>query len=225
MPKLRLLFLLLVYTLRFDVACAQDAVRPVTGEAKAAFLQTWNERLQAMHSLHMVFTQEKHLRLVRRPLISQGELWLKGEVLRYVLKNTAGETELELRLDPQSVKTYYPQLRTLEVIELRAAQALSLPMPFLSRGPAALQQEYDTELFMASERYTLRLVPRNANSPVAEMRLILQNFQPQEFAQAEKNGNRLIMRIAAFTLNTEISEAQLALHVPEGTKVTHPLQQ
>jgi hypothetical protein len=56
------------------------------------------------------------------------------------------------------------------------------------------------------------------------MRLTLQDFQPQEFVQAEKHGNHLIMRIAAFTLNPEISEAQLALHIPAGTKVTHPLQ-
>jgi hypothetical protein len=32
------------------------------------------------------------------------------------------------------------------------------------------------------------------------------------------------MHITTFTMNPEISEAQLELNVPAGTKVTHPLQ-
>jgi hypothetical protein len=74
-----------------STAYAEDHGNPVTGEAKTAFLTTWGERLRGMRSLHMVFTQEKHLRLLRQALVAQGELWLKGETLLYVLTNTAGK--------------------------------------------------------------------------------------------------------------------------------------
>ena len=74
-----------------STACAEDLGNPVTGEAKTAFLTTWGERLRGMRSLHMVFTQEKHLRLLRQALVAQGELWLQGETLLYVLTNTAGK--------------------------------------------------------------------------------------------------------------------------------------
>jgi outer membrane lipoprotein-sorting protein len=216
---------LLICTLLVGTASGQEAPLPVTGEAKAAFLQTWGERLRSMRSLHMVFTQEKHLRLLRRPLVAQGELWLKDTTLRYVLKNTAGETELELRLDQQTVKTHYPLLHTLEVIDLRTTPQTALPaMPFLGGDPAALAKEYETEVFMASERYTLRLVPKAPDSPLTEILLTLKDFQPQEFVQVEKNGNRLSMHITAFTPNPEISEAQLELRIPEGTKVIYPLR-
>jgi outer membrane lipoprotein-sorting protein len=221
---LQAIFFLWLCLLLPVLARGQDALRPVTGDEKTAFLQTWGARMQAMQSLHMRFTQEKQLRLLRRPLTSQGELWLKGETLRYVLQNTLGETEFDLRLDPHTVKAYYPLLQTLEVIDLRTASAPQHPMPFLSRDMAALEKEYNAELFAAAEQYVLRLVPRDPNSPLAELRLTLQDFQPQEYVQVEKNGNRLAMQISTFTINPEIGDAQLELHVPEGTKVTYPFR-
>lgn len=205
------------------MACASEAARSLIGEAKATFLQTWSERLQAMHSLHMVFTQEKTLRLLRRPLRAQGELWLRGETLRYVLKNAAGETELNIRLDPQTVQTYYPLLQTLEVIDLHTSQAPPLSVPFLVRDPAMLDKAYETALFATSDVHTLRLVPREPQAPVTEMRLSLKDFQPQQFVQLEKNGTRLTLQIVTFTVNPDISDAQLELHVPAGTQVTRPL--
>ena len=220
-PRFTLLVLCLFLPM---LVWGQEADQPLTGEAKAAFLQAWSERLQAMQSLHMVFTQEKHLRLLRQPLVAQGELWLKGDTLLYVLKNTAGDTELAVRLDPQTVRMHYPLLHTLEVIELRNAQTPALPLPFLNRDPTALTQAYDVNLFVAAERYTLVMVPRDAKAPLAEIRLILQDFQPQMFTQVEKNGTRLTMHIAAFTVNPDIRAAQLELQVPAGTQVTYPLR-
>ena len=112
-----------------STACAEDLGNPVTGEAKTAFLTTWSERLRSMRSLHMIFTQEKHLRLLRQALVAQGELWLKGETLLYVLTNTAGDKELTVRLDKQTVRTHYPLLHTLEVIDLRPRVPYRSPSP------------------------------------------------------------------------------------------------
>jgi outer membrane lipoprotein-sorting protein len=70
----------------------------------------------------------------------------------------------------------------------------------------------------------LRLVPKDAKVPLQEMRIVLRDFQPQELVQIEKSGTRILMHITTFTINPEISEAQLDLHVPAGTKVTHPLK-
>jgi outer membrane lipoprotein-sorting protein len=217
-------FVLVLCLLLPLLARGQEALRPVTGDEKAAFLRTWGARMQAMQSLHMRFTQEKQLRLLRRPLSSQGELWLKGDTLHYLLRNMDGGLELDLRLDPHTVKAYYPLLQTLEVIDLRTTSAPQHPMPFLGRDMASLEKEYDAELFAAAERYSLRLVPRDPGALLAELRLTLQDFQPQEYMQVEKNGNRLAMQIAEFTVNAEVSEAQLELHVPQGTRVTYPLR-
>jgi len=204
---------------------ADDLGSPVTGEAKTAFLTTWSERLRSMRSLHMVFRQEKHLRVLRQALVAQGELWLKGETLLYVLTNTAGATELMVRLDKQTVQTYYPLLNTLEVIDVQTTGTSPPLLPFWHPEPDALTRDYEIDLFLDSAGlYTLRLVPRDARVPVQEMRLALRDFQPQEFVQVEKNGTRVHMHILTFTVNPEVSEAQLALHVPAGTKVVHPLK-
>jgi len=207
-----------------SLAGAEDLGNPVTGEAKTAFLAAWGERLRSMRSLHVIFTQEKHLRMLRQALVAQGELWLKGETLLYVLSNTTGEKELTVRLNKQTIKTYYPRLNTLEVIDLRATGALPQSFPFWQTDPEALARDYETELFQTAALHTLRLVPKDTKAPLQEMQLVLRDFQPQEFVQVEKNGTHIRIHITTFTINPEISEAQLELHVPAGTKVTYPLQ-
>ena len=206
-----------------STACAEDLGNPVTGEAKTAFLTTWGERLRSMRSLHMVFTQEKHLRLLRQALVAQGELWLKGETLLYVLTNTAGEKELTVRLDKQTIRTHYPLLNTLEVLDLQTTGAIPQSFPFWQTDPEALARDYEADLLQTAGLHTLRLVPKDAKVSLQEMRLVLRDFQPQELVQVEKNGTRILMHITTFTINPEISEAQLDLHVPAGTRVTHPL--
>jgi outer membrane lipoprotein-sorting protein len=220
--RLGILLGLLVFLV--SSTCAEDLGNPITGEAKTVFLTTWGERLRDMRSLHMVFTQEKHLRLLRQALVAQGELWLKGERLLYVLTNTAGEKELTVRLDKQTVQTYYPLLNTLEVIDLQTTSILPPSLSFWQADPAVLARDYEVDLFQAVEFYTLRLVPKDAKAPLQETRIVLRDFQPQELLQIEKSGTRILMHITTFTINPEISEAQLDLHVPAGTKVTHPLQ-
>jgi outer membrane lipoprotein-sorting protein len=216
--------LLVLAVFLISTACAEDLGNPVTGEAKTAFLTTWGERLRGMHSLHMVFTQEKRLRLLRQALVAQGELWLKGETLLYVLTNTAGEKELIVRLDKQTIKTYYPLLNTLEVIDLQATGTLPQSLSFWQADPEALARDYTIDLFQTAGLHTLRLVPKDAKVARQEIRLVLRDFQPQEFVQVEPSGTRIRMHITTFTMNPEISAAQLDLHVPAGTKVTHPLQ-
>jgi outer membrane lipoprotein-sorting protein len=221
---MRLSILLVLAVFLVSTACAEDLGNPITGEAKAAFLMTWGERLRRMRSLYMVFTQEKHLPMLRQPLVAQGELWLKGETLLYVLTNTAGDKELTVRLDKQTVQTYYPLLHTLEVITLQTTGTLPQSLAFWQADPEALARDYDIDLFQAAALHTLRLVPKDAKAPLQEMRLVLRDFQPQELVQVEKNGTHILMHITTFTMNPEISETQLDLHVPAGTKVTRPLQ-
>lgn len=208
-----------------STVCAEELGSPVTGEAKTAFLTTWSERLRGMQSLHMVFRQEKHLRVLRQPLLAHGELWLKGETLLYVLTNTAGATELMVRLDKQTVQTYYPLLQTLEVIDLPTTGGFPQVLAFWQAEPDVLTRDYEVELFLdPAGLHTLRLVPRDVKASVQELRLVLRDFQPQAFVQVEKNGTRVHMHMLTFTINTDVSEAQLQLHVPAGTNIVQPLK-
>jgi outer membrane lipoprotein-sorting protein len=215
--------LMLVLCLGGPVA-ADEWGSPVTGAAKADFLATWGTRLQSMRTLHMAFQQAKHLRMLRQPLQAQGELWLKDGTLLYVLTNTAGDKELVVRLDKQTVRAYYPLLHTLEVIDLQTTGVSPLALPVWQTDPAAMVRDYEVDLFERSGRYMLRLVPKEGKVPLQELRLVIQDFQPQELIQIDKNGTRLHMQITSFTLNPTLSEAQVELHVPAGTTVTQPLR-
>jgi outer membrane lipoprotein-sorting protein len=216
--------LLLLCLLWPNPSAGQTTGRPVEGEAKTAFLKSWSEHLHNMRTLHMVFTQAKHLRLLRQPLITQGELWLKGQILYYVSKNVAGTTELQLRVDERTVKTYYPLLKTLEVIELHTTQPPPLAMPFLRRDAETMQETYMIDIVATGTRYTLHLTPRNPASPIRDIHLTLQNFQPLQFSQTEKNGNRLEMQISTFTTDFDPDDSQLELHIPTDTTIIYPLK-
>jgi len=218
-------WLVLVFTwlISLGMVAAEDLGRPVTDDAKTAFLTTWGTRWRGMRTLYMAFHQEKHLRMLRQPLRAQGELWLRGETLLYVLTNTKGERELAVRLDPQQLRAYYPLLHTVEEIDIQSTGALPQSLRVWQDGPEALTREYTVDLFEAAGLHTLRLVPREAHLPLQEMRLILQDFQPQEVVQIDKNGTRLRLAITAFTINPDLRETQLELHIPPGTRVTRPL--
>jgi outer membrane lipoprotein-sorting protein len=179
-----------------------------------------------MDTLHMIFTQEKHLRVLQRPIVSHGELWLKGQTLLYHLKNTAGAIELVVRIDDTAMQTYYPMLQSLEVIERQTVPLSLAPMPFISGDLVALTQAYDSELFESAGHYTLKLTPKpsDPNASFAAIWLRLEAFHIRELTQVEKNGDRVVMKISAFNPNIAISDAQLALHLPAGTKVVYPLQ-
>ncbi len=75
---MRLGILLVLVVFLVSTACADDLGNPVTGETKTAFLTTWGERLRRMRSLHMVFTQEKHLRSCARLWWRKENSGLKG---------------------------------------------------------------------------------------------------------------------------------------------------
>lgn len=216
--------LLLFFAFLPNPATGRATGRPVAGEAKTAFLKAWGERLHNLHTLHMVFTQEKHLHLLRRPLTTQGELWLRGKILYYVLKNTAGATEMQLRIDERTVKTYYPSLKTLEVIELNTEQPPPLSLPFLAQDTDALEKTYKIDIVATDTQYTVQLTPHNPASPMRDIHLTLQDFQPVHFSQTEKNGNRLEMHITTFATDINLDENQLELHIPTGTTITYPLK-
>lgn len=209
----------------WSVLTAQEEPEQVlSGEARAAFLATWNTRLQAMQTLHMAFTQEKHLSVLRRPLIAQGELWLRDNILRYVVTNPAGNKELDLRMDQTSIRTYYPLLQTLEVIDFRTTGAPPIAMPFMHGDAAALERDYDTSVLRQGEQYTVHLIPHNQQAPWRELRMTLQDFLPRKLVQIDRSGTRVVMYITAFDINADISEAQLTLTVPAETKITYPFR-
>jgi outer membrane lipoprotein-sorting protein len=200
--------------------------REVTGPEKEKFLQTWRQHLQTMDSLHMVFTQKKYLRVLQRPIVSQGELWLKGETLRYQLSNTAGAVELVMRVDDKAIQMYYPLLQSLEVVERQSLPLSSMPMPFMSRDLMALTQAYNSDLFETAGRYTLKLTPKSSDdqAPFKAIWLQIEALHIREMTQAEKTGDRVVMTLSTFEPNAMISESQLALRVPPDTKVVHPLR-
>jgi outer membrane lipoprotein-sorting protein len=221
--------LMLCIAIAWGVSAAPDDNRPgreITGPEKEKFLQTWRQHLQNMDSLHMVFTQEKHLRVLQRPIVSQGELWLQGETLLYQLSNTAGAVELVMRLDDKAVQMYYPLLQRLEVLERQTVPLSSTPVPFMGRDMMALTQAYDSALFESAGRYTLTLTPKASDSQAlfSAIRLQIEAFHIRRMTQVEKNGDRVVMTISAFEPNAVISEAQLALQVPPETQVVNPLR-
>ena len=103
-----------------------------------------------------------------------------------MLTRSAGEKELTVRLDKQTVQTYYPRLNTLEVIDLQTTSTLPQSLSFWQADPEALARDYEVDLFQAAGLHTLRLVPKDAKAPLQETRIVLRDFHPKNSCRSRK---------------------------------------
>lgn len=183
------------------------------------FLKSWAAKMRDVRSLRVEFTQTKELKILRRPLVSHGRALLKGKKLLMTIDSASGEreTELQVDVDKGEARMYYPRLARVEVIEIGKSGSPpgSTPFPIFGGDVEALPETNATRL----EGTTLVLVPRDAESQVAEMRMEFKDGQIVGVAQKNKKGDALSIKIERFDKNADVSDKDVELAIPDGTKV------
>src|SRR4051794_26174391 len=107
------------------LAKAQATSAPTTAPATAstelsdAFerqLASIDQRASKIQDLVADFVQEKHSPLLRKPLISRGSVKSKGATS---LWETTEPEPTQMATDPQTLRLYYPQQKTIEEYPMR----------------------------------------------------------------------------------------------------------
>lgn len=213
------------------------ASQPATDASKPTFeqrLTTVDEKMVQVKDLRAQFEQRKKTALLKKPLVSSGSLVCKGES---VLWKTTSPRASSMLVEPTKVTVYYPQDKLAEEYDVgaRFRDAAGGPLPRLSKLKerfeiAELTPDELKALGMNADdmkdRVGVKLTPKGEDlrKYVASVRVILDTTVPcaDRVIIADPDGDETEIRFSAVRINTEVSDADLALKLPEGTRVSRP---
>lgn len=217
-----------------DGATGSDAARVDAEKGGRQYLKELAARSKGIRSLHVRFRQEKHLRILRRPRISEGEIWYsQGRLSMKVWRR--GTVESHLLMRDGELRILYPELKRLETLKLGSgggATRVGLAIPFLTGDWESAERDYEVILGSdtngsdtnaggkrSGRRVVLELKPRDPSSPVKRLRMVMVDDQMREYTQEEKKGNKVRMEILSWEENQEIPPERFRMEVPAGTKI------
>lgn len=213
--------------------CASLAAGPATPTTEPSLwtkLTEIDQRAGQIKSLSAHFDQQKFTALLRKPLESSGRIRIKGPVIRW---DTAQPEPSVLLIDQGEARIYYPNQKTLEIYPLdkRLADLAASPLPRLD----VLKERFSIEQIpvadldksaSAKDFIALRLTPKDSSiaEHVRQVRVLL-DVSKAYIMKAEVtdgDGDRTVLSFKDVQLNADLGD--LALVVPPGTAVTHPLE-
>ncbi len=187
-------------------------------------LQQLDRQAQTIKDLTADFREEKFTTLLRKPLVSSGRVFVKGKQTRW---HTTAPRESTLFTNEARVAIYFPSRATMEVypIDQRLRALIVSPVPRI----ATLQRHFDID--MAPEQPThhlnLRLTPKDDSLKdfVVEIRVSvdLPLGLATRIEMWDPEGDRTVITFDRVHTNVNLSDDDVAYHVPVGTKIVHPL--
>ncbi len=215
-------------------AIAQQDPPPATAPASdprlLEELQQLQHKLEQVRDLTTKFTQEKHTPLLRKPLVSTGEIRILGKLMRWDTHKPAPSVML---ISEEGIRLYYPKQKLLEIYRLdqQLARLAASPVPRID----VMQEHFAFSRIPASEqgeavdgRYLpVRLTPRQQTlaQHIDEVRLLIdrETAYLRQMEMVDTDGDRTIIRFEDVKLNTGLTQQELTLEPPPGTRISHPL--
>jgi len=206
-------------------APTQPAEAPPSPEV-LAFLAEWSEAMRDVKTLRVSFKQTKRLRILRKPLVREGETLLKGRTVLMTTRDKRGKVETELLVTPTEARLHHPRLKRLEVFPITPGAAPPTPFPLFGSDLADLPTRYRLSLEehpaqgeQTKDERTLILVPRDPKSPLAETRMRFRGTRILQVAQRSRRGDSVKIEVTRFERNVAI-ERKLELEIAPGTKIS-----
>lgn len=185
-----------------------------------AFLEEWSQAMKDVRTLRVRFKQIKELRILKKPLMRQGETLLSGRDVLMVVQGRDGEPETELLVSPGEARLHYPRLKRVEVFPLAEGAAPPTPFPLFGTDLERLPERYRIGLERdETQRRVLVLRPRDPKSPITETRMTF-SAKPLVIAlveQRNRRGDKVKIVVSSFEKNVEIKR-KLELKPGPGTK-------
>lgn len=196
-----------------------------------AMLQEIDAKSAAVTDLTATFEQKKKTALLRKPLVSSGTVKMKGSLVRW---DTRKPHPTVMLIDDTQIRMYYPQQRTLEVFEVDESmrRITSSPLPRL----AAIREQFHIEqaevkelgVDREPERFVgVLLSPREESlrTHVERVRVLIERATgcAARVEITDSDGDTTTIDFTDLRTNVGLAESDLALNVPEGTKIVRPL--
>jgi len=219
-------------------ALAEEAPKPAAPPADRAgeidaFLEAWGKRSREIRSLSLRFRQEKKLRILRRPRVSEGDLVYADGKLSVIIRGKDGAVESEILMKDGELKIHYPRLKRVELVALAGGSgppsggSTGFTMPFFAEDPRNLKRDFEISLVASddkakdaspgNEERTLELVPKDPKSPLKKVRMTFRGLDFKEYVQVDASGDESRMTITASEMNPRVPEGRFELALAEGT--------
>ncbi len=211
------------------------ATQPASAPSDAALdvrLEEIDARGARIKDFAATFRQEKVTSLLKEPLISTGTVRVTGATVRW---DTQHPEPAVLYSDGREVKMYYPRQAALEVypIDQRIGDLASSPLPRLE----ALRRHFKIREIPLKDfsdgnddtrQIALRLEPSEESLKehvdCVNVLLDVRGAYILKLETIDADGDRTVVRFQDVKLNAGMKEAELALFLPPGIKVTRPLE-
>jgi outer membrane lipoprotein-sorting protein len=191
-----------------------------------------NAKSQAIQDLSAKFEQKKFTPLVKKPLVSTGEVHVKGPVMRW---DTTAPAPTVMRVDEKEVRLYYPQQKVVEVykVDQQLSSMAASPLPRLD----VLTQHFTFEKLDDKAMHldgdpantlALKLTPTESTMKehVDEVRVLLDSEHGYilRFEMIDSDGDRTVISFTGIQTNTNLPPSAVELTVPPDVKVSRPLE-
>ena len=227
-------------------AAAGSAPAPATSGTPAdpaleARLDDIDRRAGQIQDLTARFDQQKFTALLKKPLMSSGRVRMKGAVVRW---DTETPEPAVLHSDGREIRMFYPRQRVVEVypIDQRTTDLAASPLPRL----AALRQHFRIERGdlkdaagtgtgtgtsagpASAELVPIRLTPTDEflKDHVEQVLVVLdaRTACVVSVRVDDADGDHTVIRFSDLKPDGGLKDADVALAVPSGTKVSRPLE-
>jgi outer membrane lipoprotein-sorting protein len=196
---------------------------PTTNPALWNRLVEIDSRAQQITDLMADFDQQKFTTLLKKPLISRGQVRVAGATMRW---DTAKPEPSVMLIDEKEVKLYYPNQKTLEVYALgqQFGSLAASPLPKLSVLREHFAFESDDP---AAEQISVRLTPTDKalQEHVERVTVLLEAARGLVLRGEieDADGDKTVMTFTNIRTNSGVKESDLRLEVPPDVKITRPL--
>jgi outer membrane lipoprotein-sorting protein len=228
-----MLFAISIHLAYSTCLVAQPASAPV-GVDPALWQQMVeiNAKGAKVHDLTARFEQKKFTPLLKKPLISTGEVHVKGPVMRWDTKEPA---QTVMRIDDKEVRLYYPQQKVVEIykVDQQLSSLAASPLPRLD----VLKEHFafeklDEKLIRAegdpANTLALKLAPIDAalKEHVDEVRVLLdaEHGYILRFEMIDSDGDHTVISFTGIQTNTKLPDSAVDLTVASDVKVSRPLE-
>lgn len=205
-------------------ATSQPASQPAISQAVAEVLAQAEARTRDVHDLTASFTQTRTMMLLRKPLVSQGRVNMRGDITRWTTQKPQPQV---MRTSQGRIEIFHPDQKLVEVydVDARLTDLAASPLPRLK----LLGKYFDITLISRDDAIAaLRFAPREeklaSHIRQLDVSLDLATGLAREVVMTNADDETTRITFTDVRTNAGLEESDVALKLPAGTRVTHPLE-
>ncbi|MFN5944923.1 MAG: outer membrane lipoprotein carrier protein LolA [Phycisphaerae bacterium] len=207
-------------------AAESPQTQPPADSQLDAAMQAVDDRIANIEDLRANFEQRKSSAMLRQPMVSTGEVIARGDV---VLWRTQQPRKSDMRVGPGEIRLLYPDDKLLEIYPVHNAKGIAGgPLPRLNELRELFTFARASEPPASASTLQVLLTPRSQElkNAVATVMVTIDTSVPcvTKIVMTDPDGEQTSVEFTQIRINTGVKDVDLALHLPEGTRESKPLE-